>query len=193
MITTQFSTNLILPATVDIDDQKTRDIVQQLTSGIRVLAQNLDLYTGALSPLKTSWLNITPAQSILGNNHYKFYAFAAVAIPYGAFVNFTNYSGTQVQARLAKADIAANIAVGFCLQSLGVGIGEYGEFIVGPGIHNGLSGLTPGAWYYTSPTSVLGQVTLTNPTTVGQIRQRVGMALTDTTLLVGSLNDWVQL
>jgi hypothetical protein len=108
-------------------------------------------------------------------------------------VNFFNSSPTTVSARNARANTAVNAAAGFCVTPGGFLAGSWGEFVVGPGVNFGLAGMTPGTWYYLSPTSTAGQVQNAAPTTAGQIRQRVGIALTNTQLLVGSLNEWVQL
>jgi len=188
----RYSTNIIIPVSSSVKDDSTRLEINQCFDGLRALATRLDEVTGALSDLESQWPDIEPNQSFLGNNLFKIYAQADVDITYGMMVNFHNATASTVKAKPAQADSAANIAAGFYIYDAGVAAGEWGEFICGPGINIGLSGLTPGTWYYTSPSSA-GLITSTNPTTVGQVRQRVGIALTDTDLLVGALNQWTQL
>lgn len=187
-----FSVPLILTRVSDVADQATKAEITQITFAIRTLALALDAYTGAQSPNPIDFPSQT-VKTILGNNYYKFYAVAGTAITYGAVVNFTALTATQVQARPAKADSASTAAMGFCIVPGGVAAGSWGEFVVGSGVNIGLSGLTPGAWYWLSPTSTTGQITLTKPTTVGQIEQLCGWAATATSLVTGSLNNWKQL
>lgn len=189
----RYSSPLIIPDASSIKDNDTNTEMTYAFGALRTLALKIDETTGALSPTPDTWSSIPPTDSILGNNISKFYAVCSTAIAFGAMVNFFNLSATKVQAKPAKADNFANAAAGFCVTPGGFSVGQIGEFVVGPGVNFGIAGLAPGTWYFLDPTSVSGQVTATAPSTAGQIYQLVGQALTDSTLLVGSLNNWLKL
>lgn len=186
----RYSSPLIIPDTSSLKEDEVRNEVNYIYNALRTLATQLDAVTGALSPVIDSWPTVSPIASILGNNINKFYCRVGVNIPYGAFVNFYNYSGTEVQARPAQANGTAKAAAGFCVTPGGFTAGSWGEFVVGPGVNYAISGMTPGTWYYLDPSSALGQITATQPSTPGQITQQCGIAITDTMLLTGSLNNW---
>lgn len=194
-IETQFrySSALVIPQNSSASDPIVQQEITYAFNALRTLASQIDKTTGALSPIASTWSTIDPANSILGNNTNKFYAVCASAIGYGAFVNFTNLSATKVQARPAQANGFAKAAAGFCATPGGFAAGAIGEFVVGPGVNFGISGLTPGNWYFLDPTSATGQVTATQPTTPGQIVQLCGIAIQADRLLVGSLTNWLQL
>jgi hypothetical protein len=189
----RYSTPLVIPDASSVEDHKTFEEINYIFNALRTLAARIDATTGALSPLQSQWPTISPLDSVLGTNTNKFYAITTENISYGAMVNFTNASATTVTARNAKASSASLAAVGYCVTEGGVLAGQWGEFVVGPGLNYGISGMVPGTWYYLSPTSSAGQVTNTKPTTAGQIVQLVGIAITNSKLLVGALNNWIQL
>lgn len=187
----RYSTPLVIPNASDAADRITSQEITYIFNALKTLALQLDKVTGALSPVPDTWSTIVPASSLILGNMSKFYAYCATTIGYGAFVNFYNKDATHVQAKPAKADNFANAAAGFCNTPGGFAAGSFGEFITGPGLNTGISGMTPGNWYFLDPTTATGQVTATAPSTAGQIYQCCGIALTDKTLLVGGLNNWL--
>lgn len=187
----RYSAPLIIPDASEVKDKDTNQEITYILNAIRTLSAHLDSVTGALSPLITDWPTVAAENSILGNNINKFYCRVAVAIPYGAMVNFYNLSATEVQARPAQADSYLHAACGFCINPGGFAVGDWGEFVVGSGINYGISGMTPGTWYFLDPASALGQVTATQPVAPGQIYQICGIAIRDNALLVGTLNNWL--
>lgn len=187
----RYSSPLIIPVASEVKDPITNTEVGYCFGALRTLALQIDATTGALSPEKAEWPTVNPLNADLGNNIHKFYALCAAPIAFGAMVNFFNFSPTQVKARPAKADVFTNAAGGFCVTQGGHAAGEWGEFICGPGINYGITGLTPGQWYFLDPTSATGQVTATAPSTAGQIYQCIGQAITDKMLRVGALNNWL--
>lgn len=189
----RYSTPLIIPDTSDVKDRITQLEISYIFNALRTMAVQLDAVTGALSPVISDWPNVDPVQSILGNNINKFYCRVASNINYGAFVNFYNYSATEVQARPARGNGFAMAAGGFCVNPGGFAAGSWGEFVVGPGVNYGIGGMTPGTWYFLDPASASGQVTAVQPTTVGDIVQICGIAIADDRLLCGSFNNWIQL
>jgi hypothetical protein len=187
----RYSTPIIIPETSQVSDRDTQQELTYVFNALRTMAAHIDDVTGALSPLVSSWPQITPQSSILGNNINKFHCICGADIPYGAFVNFYSLGdGHNVQARPAQASGFAKAAAGFCLDPAGFLAGNWGEFVVGPGVNYGIGGMTPGNWYFLDPTSASGQVTAAQPTTPGQIVQLCGIAIKDNALLVGSLNNW---
>lgn len=189
----RYSSPLIIPDSSSVKDEDINTEITYAFGALRTLALRIDETTGALSPVPSTWSTVVPADSVLGNNIYKFYCTCSVNIPFGAMVNFFNLSPTKVQAKPAKADNFANAAGGYCVTPGGFLAGQVGEFVVGPGINNGIGGLVPGTWYFLDPATTSGQVTATAPSVAGQIYQLIGQALTDSTLLVGSLNTWLKL
>lgn len=189
----RYSAPIIVPDKSDVKDKITLEEITYLLNAVRTLAVHLDDVTGALPPLITDWGSQNPADTVKGNYTNKIYARCSANIAFGAMVNLHFLDATHVQARPAQANGFAKAAAGFCNTPGGFTAGQYGEFIVGPGINSGIGGLTPGNWYFLDPTSASGQVTATQPTTPGQIVQICGIAVTNNQLLVGSLNNWIQL
>jgi hypothetical protein len=187
----RYSTPLIIPDASDVKDRLTNQEITYIMNALRTLATRLDEVSGALSPVPADWPTVSPITSILGNNINKFYASCAENIPYGAFVNFYNLNPTDVQARCARAASFDYAAGGYCVTPGGFTTGQWGEFVVGPGVNYGIGGMTPGNWYFLDPATTTGQVTAAQPVTPGQILQLCGQAITDNMLLVGSLNNWL--
>jgi hypothetical protein len=187
----RYSTNLVIPDTSDVKDPIASQEITYILSALRTLATRIDETTGALSPPVADWPNISPILTNLGDNTYKFYAQCGAApILFGMFVSFVNSTPTTVKAQPAQANGVVGVASGFCTDPNGVAAGQWGEFIVGPGLNYGISGLTPGNHYFLSPTSP-GLITATQPTTAGQIIQVCGRAITDRLLMTGSFTNWL--
>jgi hypothetical protein len=187
----RYSTALIIPDASDVKDPPVNQELTYILNALRTLATRLDEVTGALSPEEANWPTVSPINSVLGNNINKFYARCASAIGYGAFVNFYNLSATEVQARPARASGFTFAAAGYCVNPAGYAAGDWGEFVVGPGVNYGIGGMTPGNWYFLDPATTTGQVTATAPSVAGQIYQCCGIAIADDILLVGALNNWL--
>lgn len=185
----RFSTNLVIPTDSSAKDPITQREITQIFSALKTLATRLDETTGALSLPDTEWPNTSPEISNLGANIYKFYCVASAPIAYGQIVNFHNLTATTVQARPAQANSFTTAAGGYCLQVGGVAMGNFGEFTTGPGLNYGISGMTPGDWYFLSP-SVAGSITAVQPTTPGEVYQLIGQAITDRILQCGAFNNW---
>lgn len=186
----RYSTNIVIPDTSDIKDTVGQQEMTYVFNALRTLATRLDETTGALSPPVSDWPSISPISANLGDNIYKFYAIASVNILFGMFVTFVNAGPTTINARPAQANAVTEVASGFCTDPNGVAAGQWGEFIVGPGINYGIGGLTPGNHYFLSPTTP-GLITATQPTTPGQIIQLCGRAISDRLLLTGSFTNWL--
>lgn len=179
----RFSTQLYTQQVSDVKDLQTKQEINQIYSALRNLADQLDKATGSLSPVKTDW-SAQKFSSILGGNSYKIYVKAAVPIAYGQVVNFYNNAGV-LNARLASAATTATRATGICNIPGGIASGDFGEFLCGPGICTGISGMTPGTAYYLSDTpGTISAAAGTNP-------QRLGIALDSTTLLIQSFNGYI--
>ena len=184
----RYSSNLVIPLAAENEDNTLRQQLQLIFDALRTLATRIDETTGALSELETDWPQLAPALAFLGNNHFKIYAQADASISNGMMINLHNATTTTVKAKPAIANSSANVATGFYLGDA-LSSGDWGEFPCGPGINSGLSGLTPGTWYYLSPSSN-GLITATKPTTAGQAVQLCGIAISDTQLLTGSFTNW---
>lgn len=187
----RYSSPLILPDASDTKDAITNQEITYIFNALRTLATRLDETTGALSPEQANWPTVSPINSVLGNNTNKFYAQASADINFGAFVNFHNFTATQVKARPARASNFVFAAAGFCVTPGGVPTGQWGEFVVGPGVNYGIGGMTPGNWYFLDPATTTGQVTASQPVAPGEIIQLCGIAIQDNMLLVGTFNNWL--
>lgn len=187
----RYSSPLIIPQASSIKDPVGNEEMTYAFGGLRTLALRIDQVSGVLSPEPDTWPTVSPAASILGNNIYKLFVQCSADIAFGAMVNFHNFSPTKVKARPAKADNFVRAAGGFCVTPGGYTAGEFGEFVVGPGINYGISGLTPGTFYFLDPATATGQVTAVAPSVAGQVYQLVGQAVADNMLLIGALNNWL--
>lgn len=106
-----------------------------------------------------------------------FYAQAAETLTGPCIVDVFDDSGT-VKVRNALADASDYEAAGFALASYATGAQVQVKTL---GNITGLSGLTPGAYYYLSD-STPGAITLTAPTTTGHVVQNIGRAISPTAL-----------
>lgn len=88
------------------------------------------------------------------------------------------YLTSTPEAFKADANSDAKAAIGFVLA--GITAAATGTAYFGSGIVSGLSGLTPGAFYYLSTTP--GGITTTKPTGDADIVQQIGHALSTTEL-----------
>lgn len=87
---------------------------------------------------------------------------------------------TLLVQKFGKADASAGLqAHGFVEGA--ISSGASGTVVIGDGMLNALSGLTPGATYFLGNT---GAVTTSAPTTAGHILQKVGVAKSATELAV---------
>jgi hypothetical protein len=187
----RYSAPLIIPEASSAKERITQEEITYLLNAVRTLAAHVDQVTGALGAVETDWTQVNPLSSIVGGNGYRFHCRVGADIAYGAMVNFYNYSATEVQARPARANVFTNAAGGFCATPGGFTAGGWGEFIVGPGVNPGITGMTPGTWYFLDPASLTGQVTAVAPAVPGQVYQNCGVAIKDNILLVGALNSWL--
>lgn len=101
---------------------------------------------------------------------------ASEAISAGSIVNIYNNAGVAT-ARNADNTTAGKEATGFALAA--IASGATGTVTL-QGVVTGLTGLTPGAYEYLG---TVGGLTVTPPTTTGNITQIVGIALTATSMM----------
>lgn len=150
-------------------------VYQLLSGALRSAMYGMGTVTGMVGRDAVDWPTATPEQTILVQNHRRFYCKALVNIAYGNLVNFFNSAGI-VQARLADSTAALQIpARGFALKA--VAAGAYGEFIVGNGLLPAVGGLVANSDLYLGATGLLVTVA---PVAVGTIRQYVGFGLQNT-------------
>lgn len=140
----RYSTPIVIPQFSEVSDRDTQQELTYVFNALRTMASHVDDVTGALSPLQSAWPQVAAETSVLGNNINKFHCMCGANIAYGALVNFYQLDATHVQARPAQASGFATAAAGFCLTPGGFTAGQWGEFIVGPGLNYGIAGMTPG-------------------------------------------------
>lgn len=104
-------------------------------------------------------------------------------IGFGRFVNFYNVSGS-LKARLANAT-NGRPAHAFCLTQDLVA-GDSAEFIC-MGLHPGFTGLTPGTRYFLGT----GGLVTASPPALPQIQQALGVALSDSSMWVQCVIDYL--
>ena len=110
-------------------------------------------------------------------------ATASEDIGFGKFVNFYNNAGA-LTARVADST-AGKPAHAFCLTQDLVA-GDSAEFIC-MGLHPGFTGLTPGTRYFLAT----GGLVTTSPPALPRIQQALGVALSDSTLWVQCVIDYL--
>lgn len=184
----EFSTNLGLSILPEVDqkrDPETYSELLRMRNALRALQSALDQYTGALSVDKNYWDQTPPASSVLVQNISRVYVPATEAIAFGQATHLWNNAGT-LSARLANATNNTRPCRAYCNVQGGVGIGEYGEFIL-LGLLR-VAGVTPGATYYLD--TVNGLITLAAPGVVGNIVQEVGFGLDDTSIWFNPILNW---
>lgn len=161
-----FTTDLRVSLYPAIDQTKYPDIYddgQLVHSAIRSLQGYLDLYTGA-----------------------RVQCIATETIKAGFMVNLWNNSGVYAAARNATNAAAASQCDGYCTQDCIAGDTiEIQTF----GVHDLISGLTPGIRYYLG---TAGGLLSTAPTTAGTIAQEIGVALSSSALLFRPSGSWKQ-
>ena len=165
-----FTSNLGLSVLPDTNDGKAFPDLFRVYNAIRILASNLDTYTGVVAADIGDQPNIAPATSLLIGNQCRMYIKFDVAATYGQPINI--YNNTERRARLADA-ATPNYAHAFC-NSLSVAADNYGEVVLIGAL--AINGITPGAYYY------LGNTAGTIGAAVGTNKQVLGFGL-DTTHL----------
>lgn len=143
-------------------------------TAIQNLLRGVSQYCGVDAPTSDIWSQTIFADTLLIGNLYRMYVPAGAVIARGQVVNLYNNAGV-LNARLAQANSATTMAHG--VANTAGGIGSIIEVNFQQSLIDSIGGLTVGALYYLSP-SVAGAVTATRPSTVGQIIQSVGLALT---------------
>jgi len=146
--------------------------VEMQLAGDRSILRGMDQVTG-MAPKDTSlWSTIKPNDTILVQNHRRFYCKAFVPITVARLVNFF-LSGGIVQARLADASPGLlHKARGYATRTYAAG--EFGEFIVGSGLISGFPGLVinQDLWL-----GAAGAYLIAAPAVVGSLVQPVGFGL----------------
>jgi len=184
----EFSTNLGLSVLPELDQKAQPEVFAELLrmrNALRALQAALDNYTGALSVDTNYWDQTPPASSVQVQRISRVYVPATEAIAFGQATHLYNNAGT-LSARLANATDATRPCRAYCNVPAGVGIGEYGEFIL-----LGLlpvAGVTPGATYYLDTTS--GLIAAAAPGVVGNIVQEIGFGLDDESIWFNPILNW---
>jgi hypothetical protein len=185
----QYSTSIGLSVLPEIDQKQHPQIFLEflrMRNAFKSLQGALDLYTGALSEDPKYWEQAKVYETTRIQNISRVYAKAGENITLGQTVTFTNVAGV-LTAFKANATNNTKPARAFCSVTAGVLSGAFGEFILS-GVNPYITGLTPAATYYLNTTS--GQITATAPSTVGNIVQEVGYALSDKALWFNPILNW---
>jgi hypothetical protein len=182
--------NLQLPR--DTPDNFTEADAKELYQIIQQSAQNLieglTKYTGLAQQDSALWSALTPAETILSQNHNRLYIQASETIALGAVVNLYNNAGV-LNVRNANATNTTKPAYGWCTTAGGITSGDFGEVILKMGCCINISGLTVGTRYWLSTTN--GLITATMPAVSGNIQQYIGVALSTTQLFMDIQPDYI--
>lgn len=184
-----YSTNLGLSELPEIDQKKYPGIFQDLVRiriAIRGLQSALDIYTGALPEDKQYWPSVGVTDYLRLQNISRIHCEVSEDISAGHAVTFFDFGG-KLAAKRADSNTINNPCRGFCSAKGGVLAGSYGEFVL-LGVNPFYSGLTPGQEYYLSLTP--GLITSVMPTTMGNIQQKIGYALSSTALWFNPSITW---
>lgn len=128
--------------------------LSKIYNAIRTLQAALTLYTGASMQDASVWSLLTPAQTILAQNLNRLYVQAGETVLFGDMINLYDLGGGILGARKANAASGTpRPCFAWCSTPGGITSGSYGEVICGPGLCNGVSGMTIGTTYYLSTTA----------------------------------------
>ena len=173
-----YSFRLNLAQVPNTEDPDLLTALLPIHSAVHNLALQLDLYVGRFIEPSTNYSQLG-TMNINSAGFNRFYCQANATITTGQLVKLTA-SGITVKADLAKADSINTPSRAIYLGTTTLASGDWAEFILSPTLYT-TTGLTPGSTYYLSP-GTSGGITITRPTTVGQIIQEVGFAISDTVL-----------
>ncbi|CAM6053467.1 unnamed protein product [Sphagnum tenellum] len=125
--------------------------------------------------------------AILSGNIHRFYCQSTENVAFGALVNLYNFGGA-LRARTADATDNTKPAIGFASQPGGIPNGQIGEVCLVDGVIIGAYGspLTVGSYYYLAVGDG-GGITTVAPSGGGNLVQKVGLALTTTSLLFNAV------
>lgn len=170
------SINTGLPNLPDPPDPKFFPEFARIYNAIRNLTIALDSYTGAMQAEKQYMNQVPLTSSVLAQNMVRVYVLFPAAVTYGQTVNLYNVAGV-LNAQLSNSSAAGKPIHGWCSVVAGVAAGAYGEVMLG-GLCTAIGGLTPGATYYA------GNTPGTIAPTAGTVSQRVGFALSSTSIFM---------
>lgn len=156
---------------------------------IQNLQRGVSRYCGIDAPDSADWAQTVYSDTLLTGNLTRLYVIAGAAISRGQIVNLYNNAGV-LNARLAQANAASTMA--HAIANSSASAGQVVELNFLQGWINSIAGMTVGALYYLSP-SVAGAITATRPSTVGQIIQSIGVALTSAQLAASISLQYQQL
>jgi hypothetical protein len=125
--------------------------------------------------------------AILSGNVHRFYCQSTENVAFGALVNLYNFGGA-LRVRTADATDNTKPAIGFASQPGGIPNGQIGEICLIDGVIIGAysSSLTIGSYYYLAVGDG-GGITTVAPSGGGNLVQKVGLALTTTSLLFNAM------
>jgi hypothetical protein len=164
---------------VQPDQLKDSDVFREilkLYSACNIIARTLDSYTGAMPPDSEIWPQLTPSATLTEGRQNTFYPLFGEAVSTGMMVALYNDAGVLKARKAGGPAMAGGVTRGFVTGNHA--IGDYGPVTLS-GLHTLVSGLTPGALYYTS-TAVAGNITSIKPASPDS--QAIGYALSPTTI-----------
>ncbi len=166
-----------LPLTPDLSGEVPVEITAEFNriyNAIRQLQIGATAYTGAAAQDTAVQSVVTPDQTIINQNMNRLYIKASVNIAFGQMVRLTNPGGGIIGGKLSDATTINSFGVNaWCSTVGGIAAGSFGEVICGPGLCNGVSGLTIGTMYWASTTP--GAITSVKPSP--GMQQLVGIGL----------------
>lgn len=170
--------NLGLPSGIpeQFKDPQAQALYQLIVQTANNLLSQVESYCGLTQKPMTQWSLLGPADTIRKQNLGRLYVIASEVIAYGAFVNLYNNAGILTARNSNSATPRA--AFGYCnvsnSQQSGMGIGQYGEVILGSGIIP-VGGVSPGDLLYLAP--VAGQIQVGPDVAAGHLEQFIGIGI----------------
>lgn len=188
------SINVGLPDSVPdgLTDTQSRSIYQLLVQTATNILTSIEAFCGITQKPMTQWSLLTPSGTLRRQNLGRLYVIATEVIGYGAFVNLFNNAGT-LAARNSNSSTGRR-AMGYCnvnsSAQVGMGIGQYGEVILGQGII-GVGGVSPGDLLFLAPTN--GQIQIGPDVVAGHIEQFIGIGIGANLVYVDiTMGSWIQ-
>lgn len=165
-----------LPST-ELDAKVHQELVL-LYNAIRKLQSSLNYDVGLVGEPTEYWPQLQAVDGV-SEARSRLYLKCSEPISYGQAVNVW-LNGSELQARLARADDVARLCSCFCHTPGSHAVGDIAEFFLPPCLIESVGGMSPGSYYWLS--TVPGEIINVPITAPGIVQQLLGQALSPTAL-----------
>lgn len=170
-----------LPDIAPHQDPNQFALFNPLYQAITGLAKSVSDAIGLTVIDKEELQKVGPFIEYAGNNSKRINLEAAQQILPGRLVFL---DGTAGESRMWHADATSGInrvAMGLCIESAAVEVGERGRIVLFSGLLTNVSGVTPGTIYWLGAN---GQFSPSMPVTAGWTQQKVGIGINSSSIVI---------